>query len=210
MITLTSESGRNDFVDDGESAVVTVTFKNGDDPIVKSSLLTIRMLLYHTAYGTILNNRDDVDVLDANGGTVATDGTLTLILNSVTRSCTVDAGTDTFTAATHGLSNGNAIKFRSSGTLPAGIAEPTIYYVVNKTANTFEVSETTGGAAVNVTSAGTGVLRFMAGDNLLIDTAEHETHSIELVWSWSNGSATLYGSEELKFTVRKKATAKLP
>lgn len=69
---------------------------------------------------------------------------------------------DTFTAAvddvitcnSHGLSNGDTIVVNSSGTLPAGLSENTTYYVINSTTDTFKVSTTLNGNAVNITNTG--------------------------------------------------------
>ena len=68
----------------------------------------------------------------------------------------VDTGAETITETSHGLLDGDQVSFTSSTTLPAGLSAATIYYVVGRTANTFQVSTTLGGAAVNLTSQGTG------------------------------------------------------
>lgn len=62
----------------------------------------------------------------------------------------VDATADTITYNSHGLVNTDRVKF--SGTPPTGLDTTTKYYVVGSTANTFQVSLTSGGAAVNITS----------------------------------------------------------
>lgn len=71
---------------------------------------------------------------------------------------TVNASTDVFTDNSHGLSNGDMLNFTSDDTLPSPLVESEeyIYYVINKTTNTFQVSETPGGSAVNLTDTGTG------------------------------------------------------
>lgn len=57
----------------------------------------------------------------------------------------------------HGFSNTDRIKVTSSSQdLPAGLDSATIYYVINSTANDFELSLTSGGAAVELTDNGTG------------------------------------------------------
>ena len=75
--------------------------------------------------------------------------------------CTADAATDIFTAATHGLVNGNEISFAAS-TMPTGLAVSTTYYVITATTNTFQVSATLNGTAVNFTTNGAGV-KWMKG-----------------------------------------------
>ena len=81
------------------------------------------------------------------------DASPTLDLDSValaTGTFTADAGTDVVTASAHGLTNGQRVRLTSAGTLPAGLSAAIAYYVVNKTTNTFQVSLTSGGAAVDI------------------------------------------------------------
>lgn len=73
---------------------------------------------------------------------------------------TADAGTDTITSNGHGLANGDALLLSSSTTLPGGLAAGTVYYVIGATANTFQLALSAGGAAVNITDAGTGTHRW--------------------------------------------------
>jgi len=74
---------------------------------------------------------------------------------------TADASTDTLTATAHGLSNGDVVLFTNSGgALPGGLSTNTIYYVVNAATDTFKVSTSSGGSAVDITSAGTGTHTF--------------------------------------------------
>lgn len=68
---------------------------------------------------------------------------------------TADAGTDVFTGAT--LINGTAVFFgNSGGALPSPLVAGTRYYSVNGSGNTFKVSATSGGAAIDIADAGTG------------------------------------------------------
>ena len=68
----------------------------------------------------------------------------------------VNTGTDTITITDHGFENDDILQFESTGTLPAPLAALTPYYVVGKTANTFQVSLTLGGGAIDLTTGGTG------------------------------------------------------
>lgn len=61
-----------------------------------------------------------------------------------------------FTLNSHGLFNGDRVKFGGS-VVPTGITAGTWYYVVNRTANTFKVAATLGGSAIAYTDAGTSV-----------------------------------------------------
>lgn len=71
-------------------------------------------------------------------------------------SFTADPGTDTLTAAGHGLIEGELIELATDSTLPAPLQKETPYRAINVTADTFQVAETTGGPAIDVTDAGAG------------------------------------------------------
>lgn len=74
---------------------------------------------------------------------------------------TANATTDVITAAAHGLANGETVRFKGAD-LPAGLTQVTIYYVRDVTTDTFKVSATAGGSAVNITDAGSGVMTITA------------------------------------------------
>lgn len=63
------------------------------------------------------------------------------------------ATTDTITSPAHGYVNTNKIAIYGD-TVPAGLTEGTVYYVVNATADTFQVAAAAGGSAIDLTSAG--------------------------------------------------------
>jgi hypothetical protein len=67
----------------------------------------------------------------------------------------VDAGTDTFTFPNHGFVDGDRVVFTTSNTAPTGLA-PGTYYIVNKTANTFQVEATVGAGPTLFSTTGTG------------------------------------------------------
>lgn len=67
----------------------------------------------------------------------------------------VDTSTDRVTVTGHGLGNTTEIRFSGSD-LPAPLVAGTWYYVRSGTANDFQVAATSGGAAINLTSAGSG------------------------------------------------------
>jgi len=63
-----------------------------------------------------------------------------------------------FTLGSHGLVIGDRVFLTTTGALPTGLAANTIYYVVSvPTANTFTVSATEGGAAINTTGSQSSV-----------------------------------------------------
>lgn len=90
--------------------------------------------------------------------------------DGVSHTFTADAGTDTFTSAAHGLTNGDIIYVASTVSLPTGLSINTKYYVVNKATSTFQLSATKGGSAIDISSAGTGTLTWFYSDNEVSDT----------------------------------------
>lgn len=65
---------------------------------------------------------------------------------------------DQFLSPGNGLANGDRVMlFNAFGTaLPTGVAEGTVYFVVNVATDTFKVSTTLGGSAVDLTGVGGG------------------------------------------------------
>ncbi len=61
-----------------------------------------------------------------------------------------------FTLNSHGLANGDTLRLTTSGGLPTGLSAGVTYFVINQAANTFNVSLTLAGAAVNTSGAGSG------------------------------------------------------
>jgi hypothetical protein len=68
----------------------------------------------------------------------------------------VNTSTEHITITAHGLSNDDRVHFTTTGALPTGLSINVAYFVVNKTTNTFQVSLTLGGSAVDLTGAGSG------------------------------------------------------
>jgi hypothetical protein len=90
----------------------------------------------------------------------------------------VSTSADTVTVPGHGLREGDTVRFTNSGgALPGGLTSGTVYYVVSPTATTFKVSTTSGGSAVNISSAAGGgthtVTRQTPFDDIV--TAESKT-----------------------------------
>lgn len=98
---------------------------------------------------------DAVDITANTTGTVR-DVSVTGVSGLARGTNYVAATNDTFTLNSHGLSNGDTIIFSSLGdAVGTGLAINTIYYIISSTDNTFEISTSSGGTAVDITSAGT-------------------------------------------------------
>lgn len=75
-------------------------------------------------------------------------------------SFTGDDSTDTLTAASHGLSDGETVRVLADNAdnLPGGLDTTETYYVISSDTNTLQLSLTSGGSAVSLTSDGQGEL----------------------------------------------------
>lgn len=60
------------------------------------------------------------------------------------------------TSTSHGLANGRRVIFQTTAALPTGITATTVYFVVNAAANTFQISATSGGAAIATSGTQSG------------------------------------------------------
>lgn len=75
--------------------------------------------------------------------------------------CTFTNATERVNKVAHGLTDGTKIMFSNSGgALPTGLSAITVYYVVNKNADDFQVSLTVGGAAVTFSDDGSGTNQY--------------------------------------------------
>lgn len=68
----------------------------------------------------------------------------------------VNFGTDVITITAHEFDDNDFVSFTSSDTLPAGLVINTYYNIISKTTNTFQISATRGGAAIDITDEGVG------------------------------------------------------
>lgn len=82
---------------------------------------------------------------------------------------TVDSTTDIFTSTGHFLTDTDEVTVgNTGGALPAPLVAGTSYFVRDKTANTFKLAATSGGAAINITSNGTGT-NFINVGKIVVD-----------------------------------------
>jgi len=102
----------------------------------------------HEIYVITVGNANRVTMLEFYNNSLAE------ALTSVAIDETAGAVEDMFTKTAHGYLNNDKIMLSSIVTT-TGINIYTVYYVVNKTDNYFQISKTLGGAVVSVTSDGT-------------------------------------------------------
>jgi len=72
----------------------------------------------------------------------------------LTTGVTIDAGTDRFTHTAHGYADNTPIRITNL-VGATGLINESTYFVRNSTVDDYQVSATTGGAAINITTAGT-------------------------------------------------------
>jgi hypothetical protein len=122
--------------------------------------------------------------------------TLTWIpVSKVTALTSISNGTPAvFTLNSHGLDNGDALVLSTSGVLPTGLTAGTVYYVINTATNTFNVSLTAGGAAVNTTGAGSGThsMTYFYSDISSTDQWQFAQHGDVVVAVQANSSPQAY------------------
>jgi hypothetical protein len=90
------------------------------------------------------------------------------------------ATNDIITSAAHGLLEGDLIWVASGTTLPAGLSASTDYYVISPTTDTFKVSTTRGGTAVDITDTGTGThTYYLKGKSILVRDFRHNVVAVD-------------------------------
>lgn len=77
-------------------------------------------------------------------------------LPNAARTATANVAGDWLESEGHGLASGAEVRVRiaTGGTLPAGLAAETTYYALVLSTSRFQLAATSGGAAINLTSAG--------------------------------------------------------
>lgn len=99
--------------------------------------------------------------------TESTGGNLILksILGSIVGPFVALAATDVVTCPGHGLQNGDRIVMNGEY-MPGGIAEDTLYFVRDVTADTFKLAGTAGGAALDITTSGGGLVKKLSAKSI--------------------------------------------
>jgi hypothetical protein len=85
----------------------------------------------------------------------------------VFKNATADNTTDFFTVTAHGYADNDKIRFTAQTAITGLTATTTDYFVRFSTANTFQLATTSGGAAINFTTNGAGVVVYKWNDGTL-------------------------------------------
>lgn len=88
------------------------------------------------------------------------------------RACTITAANPGVISLTNTFAAGQPVQFDTTGTLPAGLAQKTTYYVIagGLSGSQFEVSATVGGSAINTTAL---TNTFVNGNTTVTTSAAH-------------------------------------
>jgi hypothetical protein len=91
---------------------------------------------------------------------------------TVAGTCTISNASPAVITITNTCAAGDLVVFSTTGALPTGLTAGTIYYVISAGLSTssFEVSATSGGSAINTSSAGSGTQTATIEHILAIDT----------------------------------------
>jgi hypothetical protein len=68
----------------------------------------------------------------------------------------INITTNIITITGHSFSDNDLVSFSTTDTLPGGLVAGVYYHIITATTDTFQVSATQGGSAVNITSVGVG------------------------------------------------------
>ena len=97
-----------------------------------------------------------VDVVVLDGGSGYTSPTIEFSGNysiNIDVSSAINSEENTITFNNHDFENGDQVLYTNLGTENIGLTDENIYYVINSTTNTFQLSTTLGGTAVNLISS---------------------------------------------------------
>lgn len=84
-------------------------------------------------------------------------------ISVIGKTFTANSTTDVITSTAHGFINGDGVIFRGTD-LPAGLIEAAIYFVREKTDDTFKVEKVPSTSAVDLTDNGSGTLKVSKSD----------------------------------------------
>ncbi|OXE37453.1 MAG: hypothetical protein CGW95_01505 [Phenylobacterium zucineum] len=130
--------------------VTTNTFELGTTPNASTSIATSGTQSgTHTFLNTPYTKFDCTTTGDFIGSTNPGAAGPYTVTMTIANPCVV-------TWTSHGQANGQRVVLRTTGALPTGLSANTVYYVVNATANTFQLATTAGGAAIATSGTQSG------------------------------------------------------
>lgn len=118
----------------------------------------------------------------------------------------VNTSTETITSTSHGFSNGDIVTYyNNGGTSITGLTDGTEYYVVNAAVDTFQLSLTSGGSAINLTGTGNSYQAFLKIDNTLYLPNHGFVTGQEVTYAEDTGSIATLTDATNYFTIKVSA-----
>ena len=124
-------------------------------------------------YTSLVNIKGFNEVMEMPNFPTGNQALCTFTANASTDTCTLVAVASGVVVghpatATFPIANGMRVQVSSTSAIPGGLAAVTNYYVVgaNSSAGTFQLSASWGGAAIDITDAGSGTLTLTGAENL--------------------------------------------
>lgn len=123
----------------------------------------------------------------------------------------INLATNVITCTAHGFDDGAGVRVTSWGTLPAGLAAATKYFLHSLSANTFTLHPTRADAlantnAIDITDAGTGLHRIIEQEELVIQsisdgqtTTFHNACITKMPQFFGGATKTAFGDVEYTF-----------
>lgn len=118
----------------------------------------------------------------------ATNVFYTILRSGVSVRVTADTGADTLNATGHGFSNSDKI-ILTAATEPTGLSLMTEYYVVSTAAESFKLSATDGGAAIDITGAGSGIIAHKTANKIIPQGTNSVTSALNASFASSGPGA---------------------
>jgi hypothetical protein len=124
-------------------------------------------------------------LMETDSGTSVLSETATGVTAHPTQTFTASTTTELLTCVGHGVQEGDQIiGANSGGALPTGLSASTRYYAVQVTPNAFSLATLPGGAAIDITAAGSGTNTFYIVGSVQYDFAAATVDEAGLFRGW--------------------------
>jgi len=136
------------------NAGATVTGSISGTTLTVTAVSSGVLVVGQTISGTGVTGGTTITAIVIGSGGV---GTYTVSASQTVSSTTITATTNPgVVTVTSAPTNGDVVTFTTTGALPTGLTAGTEYYVINRTSTTFQVSATSGGAAITFSGTQSG------------------------------------------------------
>ena len=126
-------------------------------------------------------NQSDADDITVEGNVLKGYGTHSAGFGRTLAASSVSAAADTITfASAHGYADDDIVRLTTTaGDPPGGLTVLTDYYVIATDSTTIQLAATAGGAAINITDAGTGTHSIENGEATALELAYRAENSVD-------------------------------